>query len=46
MMNSVGFGVIGCGFIGKLHAEVIEKTAGARLVAVADLNKEAGKNCL
>jgi predicted dehydrogenase len=41
-MKAIGFGVVGCGFIGKLHARVIAKTNGARLVAVVDSNAEEG----
>ena len=35
-MEKLGFGVIGCGFIGMLHAGVIAALDGAYLAAVAD----------
>lgn len=40
-MEKLGFGVIGCGFIGMLHAGVIAALDGAYLAAVAD--SDAGK---
>jgi UDP-N-acetyl-2-amino-2-deoxyglucuronate dehydrogenase len=34
MNTEVGFGLVGCGLIGKVQAEAIESIAGARLLAV------------
>lgn len=43
-MNSVGFGIIGCGNIGPVHAMAIRDSEHAHLVGVSDLNEElAGK---
>ena len=39
-MARVGFGIIGCGNIGPIHAEAISQVRGARLVAVADVVEE------
>lgn len=39
-MEKLGFGVIGCGFIGMLHAGVIAALDGAYLAAVADSDAE------
>lgn len=36
-MAKVGFGIIGCGNIGPVHAEALEGVKQARLVAVADV---------
>ncbi|WP_320128615.1 Gfo/Idh/MocA family oxidoreductase [uncultured Sphaerochaeta sp.] len=43
-MKTIGFGVIGCGFIGKLHARVIARTKGAKLIAVVDQDEKEAKN--
>jgi len=42
-MARVGFGIIGCGNIGPLHAEAISQVRGARLVAVADVVEESAR---
>jgi UDP-N-acetyl-2-amino-2-deoxyglucuronate dehydrogenase len=47
-MAKVGYGIIGCGNIGPIHAEAIQQVPGAKLVAVADVvpgaaDKLAGK---
>jgi len=34
----IGFGIIGCGNIGQIHAKAIGEIPNARLVAVADLD--------
>ncbi len=34
MSNEIGFGIVGAGMIGKVHAEAIQAIPGARLVAV------------
>ena len=34
MSNEIGFGIVGCGMIGKVHAEAIQAIPGARLLAV------------
>src|SRR5262249_6313998 len=34
MTSEIGFGVVGCGMIGKVQAEAIKSIAGARLLAV------------
>lgn len=41
-MKTVRFAIIGCGVIGKVHAQVIKSVSGAQLVAVADINESAG----
>ena len=43
MTTEIGFGLVGYGLIGKVHAEVIRAIAGARLLAVCgrDLNRTA-----
>ncbi len=38
-MGRVGFGIIGCGNIGPVHAEAISQIKGARLVAVSDIDE-------
>lgn len=43
MAKTLGFGVIGCGVIGKLHAKTISEIGGARLVALADVVPEKAK---
>jgi predicted dehydrogenase len=36
-MARVGFGIVGCGNIGPIHADAITQVRGARLVAVSDV---------
>ena len=36
MTSPIGFGIIGCGNIGNIHAENIKKIDNARLIAVCD----------
>jgi len=40
-MEKIGYAVLGCGFIGKLHAGVISRLPNAYLAAVCDVNKTA-----
>lgn len=42
-MAKVGFGIIGCGTIGPIHAEGIAKVRDARLVAVADVVRQSAE---
>lgn len=42
-MKSIGFGLLGCGFIGRMHAEIIAAMSNARLVACCDRNILAGQ---
>ncbi|MEX0682206.1 MAG: Gfo/Idh/MocA family oxidoreductase [Dehalococcoidia bacterium] len=45
-MDEVRFGVIGCGVIGRVHAaNIASQVPGARLVAVADINRGAAEAC-
>jgi predicted dehydrogenase len=37
MMNKIKFAVVGCGHIGKRHAEMIERDKNAELVALCDI---------
>jgi UDP-N-acetyl-2-amino-2-deoxyglucuronate dehydrogenase len=37
----IGFGIIGCGFISRWHAEAIMKVENARLIGATDISKEA-----
>jgi predicted dehydrogenase len=39
-MDKIGFGVIGAGLLGDLHAQVYHRLPGVELVAVADVNAE------
>jgi predicted dehydrogenase len=41
--GSVGFGIVGCGNIGRVHAETIERIPDARLVAVCSRSLESAK---
>lgn len=43
-MKKVGLGIIGLGYIGKVHLRHSSKLANARLVAVADLSQKALNN--
>ena len=43
MHNQIGFGIIGCGAIGDIHAKSINNTDGAKLVAVSDIILEKAK---
>ena len=43
MQNYIGFGIIGCGVIGDIHAKSINNTNGAKLIAVSDINLEKAK---
>ena len=38
--NNVRFAVVGCGHIGKRHAEMISNNSGAELVALCDVKKK------
>jgi predicted dehydrogenase len=40
MRERIGFGLIGAGCIGELRAQALQKVAGAKLVAVADVDQE------
>lgn len=40
MADTIRFGIIGCGVIGKVHADQLVGVQGAKLVAVADVNPE------
>jgi len=45
MSKNLGFGVLGCGSIAKIaHLPSIEKTEGAKLVAVCDINEKTAKS--
>lgn len=43
MRNQIGFGIIGCGAIGDIHAKSINNTDGAKLIAVSDIDLETAK---
>ena len=42
-MAKVGFGIIGCGNIGPVHAEALTGVRGAKLVAVSDVREETAR---
>lgn len=42
-MATVGYGIIGCGNIGPIHAASIAEVRGAQLVGVADVRMETAK---
>jgi predicted dehydrogenase len=39
-MNTIKFAVLGCGHIGKRHAEMIMRNHHAQLTALIDINKD------
>lgn len=41
-MEKLSFGLIGCGFIGGTHAEILSSLPQAELAAVSDLSEEKG----
>jgi predicted dehydrogenase len=41
MARQIGFGLVGCGMIGKVQAEAIKSIAGARLLAVCGRNEKS-----
>lgn len=41
--HKIGFGIIGCGIIGRFHANAISRVSGAKLIAVADSDAEKAK---
>lgn len=43
-MDKVRFVLIGCGFIGDLHAGIINSLPDAELIAVADVNADSGNS--
>ncbi len=43
MTGDIGFGLIGTGTVGRLHARYLSKVPGARLVAVADVDRTAAE---
>ncbi len=43
MQKKFGFGIIGCGAIGDIHAKSINNTDGAKLIAVSDIDLEKAK---
>ncbi len=45
-MSQINLGLIGCGTLGRIHAECISKIPGARFVAYADINESAAKSAL
>lgn len=45
-MPEVGFGIIGCGFAGSVHAEAIMNTEQGKLLAAYDVDeKKSGRVC-
>jgi predicted dehydrogenase len=44
LKKTIGFGIIGCGNIGAIHADSIKKIDNARLIAVCDSNLNSAKN--
>ena len=42
MDKKIKFAVIGCGHIGKRHAEMIERLEGAELSALCDIKQKEG----
>jgi len=42
--DEIRLGIIGCGVIGTVHADVLQMVKGARLVAVADIVPEVAQN--
>lgn len=40
MTNEIRFGLVGCGVIGAVHAQAIDRIAGAKIVAVCDIVPE------
>lgn len=38
-MRTIGFGIVGCGYIGGVHARALAEVRGARLIAVASRNE-------
>ena len=44
MDNVLKMGVIGCGFFGRKHADVIDQIPNARLVAVCDIQEKAARD--
>jgi predicted dehydrogenase len=44
MIKKIKFAVIGCGHIGKRHAEMIQRNPDAELVALVDIKGKAGLN--
>jgi predicted dehydrogenase len=43
MATEIGIGIVGCGLIGRVHAEAIKAIAGVRLVAVCGRDTERTK---
>ncbi len=45
-MKPIRLGIIGCGHLGRVHAECLKKRPEAELVAFADLSGAAARKCL
>lgn len=45
-MSSVNLGLIGCGALGRVHAECVSKIGAARFAAYADINEAAAQGAL
>ncbi len=45
-MAEIRLGLIGCGGLGRVHAECVSKIASARFIAYADINESAAKSAL
>ncbi|MBI4024428.1 MAG: Gfo/Idh/MocA family oxidoreductase [Verrucomicrobia bacterium] len=45
-MNPVSLALIGCGNLGRVHAECVSKMSEARFVAFVDVNEAAAQACL
>ena len=43
-MKEVGYGIVGLGNIGPVHAQAVNAIKGARLVAVCDKREELGRD--
>ena len=45
-MNDIGMALIGCGGLGRVHAQCVSRIDGARFLAYVDINAEAARKCL
>jgi len=45
-MNSIELALIGCGALGRIHAQCISKIPKASFAAFADINEDAAKTAL
>jgi myo-inositol 2-dehydrogenase/D-chiro-inositol 1-dehydrogenase/scyllo-inositol 2-dehydrogenase (NAD+) len=46
MKDAIQLGLVGCGGLGRVHAECVQRIAGAKFIAFCDINESAAKKMI